>query len=377
MRVLSACVAAIALSACAPAPAHTGGVNPDSEPRSAEAAYRTRGPNDVGTLTVDLGGGRQAAVWYPTVAGSAAGRTKAAYNLRAFVPPILDQLLPADTQPMWTMDAVENLTPVSPGRHPLVMYSHGFGGYRVISSSLATHLASWGFVVMSPDIFEWGLQTVGGLLGSPGADINSIANAVLAAAGRLDAGGPLAGHIDTTRLFPIGHSAGGRAAMVLGGRADVPAVVVMDFGFSPEPLPGLQRSDLPVLWITGQNDNVVPLDRVQLGFEHTAGERKLVALPRSGHNNAVTEICEIGRGRGGLTGIAAAAGVQLPEAIVSLANDGCDPPNATGAEIWPVAFHFITAELRYRSGLDTAPVGLGNGVTAQFGSLAPSYTHQE
>jgi hypothetical protein len=76
--------------------------------------------------------------------------------------------------------------------------------------------------------------------------------------------------------------------------------------------------------------------------------------------------------------MAAAAGLHLPDFITALAGDGCSsPPSATGAEVWPVVRHFVTAELRYRAGLDPEPVGLGSGVVERFADMAPTYLHDE
>lgn len=37
------------------------------------------------------------------------------------------------------------------GGFPLLIFSHGYGGIRQQSATLMEHLASWGFVVVSPD----------------------------------------------------------------------------------------------------------------------------------------------------------------------------------------------------------------------------------
>jgi hypothetical protein len=42
--------------------------------------------------------------------------------------------------------------------------------------------------------------------------------------------------------------------------------------------------------------------------------------------------------------------------------------------VWPVVHHFVTAELRFRAGLDPEPVGLGSAVVSQF-AVAPTYEH--
>jgi hypothetical protein len=113
---------------------------------------------------------------------------------------------------------------------------------------------------------------------------------------------------------------------------------------------------------------------VRDAYRYTAGERNW--LPRAGSQQRHDDICEIGRGRWPI-GIARSAGFR-PDAVAILAEDGCDsPPNFLGPEVWPVVRHFVTAELRYRAGLDAEPVGLGSGVVSAFGAAAPEYEHAE
>ena len=68
----------------------------------------------------------------------------------------------------------------------------------------------------------------------------------------------------------------------------------------------------------------------------------------------------------------AGAGVYLPEQLAVVADDGCGDPNRMNEA--KVVGHFMTAELRWRLGLDTQPVGLGAGVLAHLPAAA-TYTH--
>ena len=43
--------------------------------------------------------------------------------------------------------------------------------------------------------------------------------------------------------------------------------------------------------------------------------------------------------------------------------------------MWPAIDHFVTAELRYRTGLDPEPVGLGSQVVADFDTVAVLSAH--
>ena len=364
-----------------------GGLDPDTAPQANVAAYSTRGPNDVGVITVEIEPGRQAEVWYPAPAGAATGGTPEKYDVREFLAPSLNALLAPGVTAEFVTDSVRGL-PVAPGGpYPLALFSHGASSYRLQSTVLTTHLASWGFVVISPDYFERGLQALGGTPPAPTRSDTDVADLAFNAAVALNTSGALAGAIDTTRLFPFGHSAGGGTSTRLSTRTNVSSWIAMSSGVNLTPTLTNPNPTVPValadptknvMWITGQQDNIATYGSVINAYNYSAGEKKLVAIPLVGHNNAMTDICEIARDQGGLVGLALAAGLPLPDFILNLARDGCiSPPYATGFDSWPVVRHFITAEMRYRAGLDAQPVGLGVGVTANFGALAPTYTHAE
>src|SRR5690606_29753397 len=95
------------------------------------------------------------------------------------------------------------------GPYPLVLFSHGFMSYRLQSTTLTTHLASWGLVVISPDYFERGLRGFGPVPPAAPISADRVVELALAAVEEMNQSGPLAGSIDTSRLFPVGHSAGG------------------------------------------------------------------------------------------------------------------------------------------------------------------------
>jgi dienelactone hydrolase len=372
----------------APPDPHTGGVNPDEAPAAGEARYATAGPYAAGVLTVEIQPGRRMEVWYPAPPEAAEGATPDTYFIRDFLAPELQGLLSPTANPPFTTDAYRGLRVAPDGPYPLVLFSHGFMSYRLQSTSLTTHLASWGFVVISPDYFERGLRGLGSVPPAAPRSADQVVELALAAVEDLNETGPLAGAIDTSRLFPVGHSAGGsQSTSMAGTRTDVQSWISMSsginltpslFNLDPKVPPALSNPEKDVLWITGRNDNIARLDGVLTAYRYTAGEKKLVVIPGAGHNNAMADICEIGRAQGGLIALAESGGLPLPDFVKQLARDGCvSPPNLLGPEVWPVVRHFVTAELRYRSGLDPQPVGLGTEVTSQFGSVVPTYEHAE
>jgi dienelactone hydrolase len=372
MRVLRgallAVVTCVLVAGCVPPPPTPAtGPSPNDAPRAGDAAYAERGPYEVGVTTVQLSD-RPMEIWYPVEPGTTGDRPRDEYFIRDFVSSFFDQLIPADVDPPYVTDAVRDVA-AAPGPFPLVLFSHGFASYRTQSTFLTTHLASWGFVVISPDYLERGLRSVlGEPPPAPRGDVE-VADEAIEAARALSAhpGGALEGRIDAERVFPVGHSAGGGTSIrLLFARADVTSAIPLAAGYS---LQSLLQAGLPtgkaITWIAAPRDQIVSIEDVRRGFDYTAGERRLVEIGSSGHVNAFSDICEIGDG--GVVALARATGIPIPESLLLLGDDGCPvPPYKDSPEVWPEVRHFVTAELRLRAGLDAEPVGLGDQVLASF-----------
>lgn len=390
-RVTTAIAAVLlAATACAPIaltppplpPPFGGGVDPGASPRADDAAYAGAGPYAAGVTTVEITPGRQAEVWYPARPDDAVGVAPDVYRIKKFLSPFLQFLLPAEVDPPFETDAFRGL-PVSPGGpFPVVLFSHGASSFRLQSTFLTTHLASWGFVVVSPDYYERGLQSLLGGVGDglrPDTQVAELAVAKVRAMST-DAGGPFEGFAETDRFFPIGHSAGGGTSIALLSRPDVSAAIPMAAGVFPESgvVPDvLGDPTKTVMWMAGRDDGIAALDRVQAGFDYTAGPGSLVVIGGAGHNNAFSDICEIARDDGGIVTLALRAGLPLPDLIVRLGRDGCvAPPNHTGPEVWPIVRHFVTASLRFAAGVDPVAIGLGSGVVDEFSPAPDTYLHR-
>lgn len=105
---------------------------------------------------------------------------------------------------------VENLA-VAPGRHPLVVYSHGFASTDQEGADLASYLASQGYIVVAVEYPLTGLNAPGGplvmdVVNQPG-DISFIIDRMLAK--NADPGDPLFERIDPQRIGLVGTSLGG------------------------------------------------------------------------------------------------------------------------------------------------------------------------
>ena len=364
--------------ACVPAPPKPAtGLNPNSAPRAGEAAYAQHGPFEVGVTTLQMSD-RKVEVCYPVNPEDIGTAPRDVTFIREYVSTSFDKLLPPEVNPPFVTDATRGVPASTAGPFPLVLFSHGFASYRTQSTSLTTHLASWGFVVISPDYLERGLRSVlGEPPASPRADTAVADEAItLLRSENATVGGFLEGRVDSSSVYPIGHSAGGGTSLRLLERSDVHSVIPMAAGYNL--LSQLNGSlTLPegksIAWIGGVKDGIAAIADIRRGFDYTPGERKLIEISGAGHNNAFTDICEIGEG--GVADLVRGTGIPIPASLLALGDNGCSvPPFRDSPDVWPEVRHFVTAELRYRSGLDAQPVGLGDQVLASFDDIA-RYRH--
>ena len=256
----------------------------------------TRGPFPVGVRTVVLArGGRLLPVelWYPATdeyAGSdVAESTRDTY-----------QLIPGF--PLVWQEAVRDAT-ARPGRHALVVFSHGYGGHRRQSTFLCTHLASHGYVVAAVDhTGNTMLEVVQGvlILGAGGrlphpntvlrefvdlrpADVSFTIDHLLG----------MDGLADPDRIGMAGHSFGGwttltttardrriRAALPLapaGGASPIPSNLLresVDLRWSRE---------VPTLYVVADRDSILPLAGMQELFARTPATKRMVVLEDADH----------------------------------------------------------------------------------------------
>ncbi|WP_119065687.1 alpha/beta hydrolase family protein [Aggregatilinea lenta] len=189
---------------------------PGADARRPDAPqYAQRGPYAVGTQDVIVpqpDRPLEATIWYPALNPDNADQ-QAEYRYGVLA---LDGNALRDAAP----DA-DN------GPYPLVVFSHGSGGFRLQSLYLMEHLASYGFVVISAD--HLGNTLADSLLG--GNDVNDITDSYayrpLDVLAEIDfitgVDSPLVGVVDGQNVAVMGHSFGGNTALAAGGAQ-------MDFG---------------------------------------------------------------------------------------------------------------------------------------------------
>ena len=188
------------------------------------AKYAKPGPYRAGVTTLTIGD-RKADVWYPIAPKAARKHHKDVYEIAKWLPRALQDLVASKgVRAPFTTDAYRGVKVSSRGPFPLVVFAHGFGGYRDQSTFLTTHLATWGFVVASPDFLERGLGAqLGDVPATPRTE-KDVIDSTLAAVRRASARGrgPLTGAVRPHgRIAITGHSAGGRTAITYGAQRDV------------------------------------------------------------------------------------------------------------------------------------------------------------
>ena len=96
------------------------------DPVTAARSFLEPGPHPVGVATLDLEDGTAVEVWYPAVDGTTG---TVAYDARDFVPPAIRAILTGDVPATYEIDGARDAD-VADGMFPVVLFSHGFTGFR-------------------------------------------------------------------------------------------------------------------------------------------------------------------------------------------------------------------------------------------------------
>lgn len=298
----------------------------------AAAAYADRGPYDVGVVTLDLGD-RQSEVYYP--ASPEPGAETEVFDTLEVFPEDLQPLIPEELSGLTETSAYRDAPPladVPEGGFPILVYSHGFGGFRQVATFHTTHVASWGHIVISTDHLERGIaaqatNTLGG-----GAENQDVLD-VLASIDAVVNDERFAPITDPERVAITGHSAGAGTSARAAADESIDGYVSISGG-APETV--VQK---PAVVVIGELDEVVPADR-SYGLYEQLDDAVLVNIADAGHNS-FTDSCRGIRDLGGLGSLTALIG----EAQVNRAEDGCvEPfvePEAAQAALNHYTVHFL------------------------------------
>ena len=236
-------------------------------------------------------------IWYPTTPETVVG-----------VPRYVVNLFGLDVARTPTYRDVDRAA----GQYPLVLFSHGNAGIRFQSIFLATHLASHGYIVASPDhqgntFLDIAAGIVDGqvVVNRP-KDMTFLLDTLLAR--NATPGDFLAGAIDARRIGMSGHSFGGFTtfALAAGGTKDDRIGAFMPLApAAPFDEAFFQSITKPVLIQGGSIDTTTPFPTQQeRPFELLPSGAPVVALAElvdAGHFT-FSDICEVPRSLVGFIG---------------------------------------------------------------------------
>jgi len=328
----------------------------------------------VGQTTVEHGG-LTLEVWYPA-SDAVSGEDTEILDMNQFIPASVTALLGDGVLPDIDGYAVRDAplrVPETP--YPVVVFSHGFGAFRLQSPGLTTHLASRGYVVVAADhegrmlgdilpcLFSPPLEDcdMDSLLGDDPAppQVESTLTWIESAA----AEGTFAGALDLDHMAMVGFSAGGVSTSTVGQVEERFDALLWLAGA------GETTRDVPGLFVGGSCDAMFTMGELEAAYEALPGGQ-LVEILGAGHL-AFTHLCQLQLG-------ALADEVLAPredinhlflEQLYALAVDGCpeyvpeDPPteDCDGGYLpletsYPIIRHYTTVFL------DQQLYGAGAGV---------------
>ena len=339
MLVAGAITAAAVLVATSGSSSSNGGSPP--------GPYAHPGPFAAGVTTEQLPGG-PVEVWYPVDRAAARGHPRAAYDLRDWLPPDLAARVPVGMG-SFTTDAYRDVAASKLGPFPLVLFAAGLYSFRDQSTFLTTWLASWGFVVASPEFTAHNLTEFFTQLGTkPPAGPSDyqvlLDTETLVLRDSVGGTGVLGNLVRPGTIGIVGHSLGGLDAIQFAGRPEVAVYAALAAGSTPPP-PDLPAK--PSLYMTGSEDRDVEPAWVRATYDAAPQPKQFVSLATAGHL-AFTDLCLINRGHGGVGAIATALDISLPAGapFVGRAVDGCGPANLPPTAGFAVIRQDVTAELK-------------------------------
>ena len=281
-------------------------------------------------------------IWYPSTGSG--GRINHMHDMAGDLPPAAWSLLEIFygdylegfwNTPTSAMRDAEVLQ--SSGPFPVLFFSHGFAGLRFKNYTLAEHLASHGFLVVSAD--HYGNAVImnlpdGSLIPfNPFASFSDFFERTEDVAfvyhelqeWNQDQANPWYGLFDLGSFSIIGHSAGGLTSLYCGAN--------FDFVKAIAPLNPVSMSDFPqgfskpLYMLQGENDTFVGMmnEAARKLLDDAASAYKVhINLVNGGHYNA-TDVC-----------------LLAPPSIAFL-KEGCEPPNIDADSANRISNAYMTA----------------------------------
>ena len=179
---------------------------------------------------------------------------------------------------------------VPEGKHPLVIYSHGFASTRYSGKHLSEYLASNGYIVIATDFPLTNMNAPGGpevkdVVNQPG-DVSFLLNSVIAWS--LDESHVLSGHLDESRIGVTGISLGGMTTTLVSyhpTRRDprIKAAASIAGPSSSFSETFYESVDIPFLMLAADSDALVPYDVHALPILDRVQRSSLVTIAGGTH----------------------------------------------------------------------------------------------
>lgn len=285
----------------------------------------------VGVATVMINEFIPAEVWFPAADGAVATET---YDVRDFTPFVLRSMLTGDAPSTYSYAAARDAD-VANGKFPVVLFSHGFGGFRTQSTFLTSYLASKGMVVIAPDHPSRDLAAAltGGTFDTDDPQIHLLESLDFL----VNDTEKFAAHVDSERVATLGHSAGGGTALAAAADDRIDGYVSMASGrlgpAGDSPMPAK-----PSFFLAGSVDKIVPASRTADAHAAAPSPSLYWNIGGVGHNG-FDDLCTFGNGLG-IIGVALASGLEklleMQPQMRTLGEDGCVPPARPVSETFPV-----------------------------------------
>ncbi len=332
--------------------------------------YTDRGSFEVGVTTLSLND-RKIEVYYPAAPGAAIGRANEVYLQTDPLPPMLKGLsarIPAEVDLKVSVPAFRDAPSASGRSYPLVIFSHGAGGWRSGHGTLLSGIASWGFVVASVDFPEYGFSSFAGGGGRDMATRRATsAAAVEAALDLLDSAtrspaGPLTDMIDMSRIAAMGHSAGGGTMFA---QIDNPRIDTI-IGWAPVPPQGPGTTSKPTFIIAAETDSGIPVSTLVSAYDSLKAPKRLAIVSGMGHN-AFSDSCLAIHSGNDLISAAKEIGLPVPAPLLDLALNGCRPEDLDTETGWAIIQHLTVAQLTFSLGLPGASPTIEKELGPRFG----------
>lgn len=243
-------------------------------------------------------------VWYPADRADAIGAEKTSYELVAFIG--LESEVAVEAVPVSDLAV-----------HPLLVFSHGYGGINIQSIDLMEALASHGFVIASVEHTGNAQSSMTDTFEEAAAnrvpDVSFVIDVMLAR--NSDGQDLFHQRMDETRIGVVGHSFGGMTAVGIAAGwagadpdprvlAIAPISAVIDGDLQqddrPSPSAGFDEQELagihvPVMLIGGTADVSVPIANNQIAFDQMVNAPDLYKVDIIGANHThFAGVCDIG-----------------------------------------------------------------------------------